>query len=130
MLTVPRQTDPKGTRAREDATVWSEARFKINDGDLIENCMRDAQIVGSGSPEADLLQTTYGPIRPSDVHSAGMNQRKVALVDDCAFGGENQLPKPHRGPLTANELYDLLREPRFQVADVKESTTGEVTCAA
>lgn len=117
---------PQKINAHEENTpICLACPFNINEEDFIGNCMRDAKNVSTCSPQADLLHEVYGPTDYSDVNSDGMKQNKVALVDDCAFHGENQLPRPNPGPLTAYELYRLLCEPRFHTEDANESTTDE-----
>lgn len=109
----------------ENASTWLEAPFNINDGDFIGNCMRDATNASTCSPQADLLHKIYGTTHYNDVHSEGMKQKKVALVDDCAFQGEQQHARRHLGPRTAYELYELLREPRFHIQDTNGSPTDD-----
>lgn len=121
-FSVPQPVDAQ----TENSSILVDEPFNLNDGDFIGNCMRDARNISACSPEAELLREKFGETHHTDVRSPEMNQRKVALVDDCAFNGEEQQPRHHRGPLTAYELYELLREPRFRI----EHSSGSMTDAA
>lgn len=105
------QVDPQ----TENSPSCLVAPFNLNDGEFIGNCMIDSSnSTTTCSLQADVLQKVYGKTDHDDVYSDGMKQKKVALVDDCAFDGKEQRPRRSRGPLTAYELYEFLREPRFR----------------
>lgn len=119
---------PQQINAQEENTpIWLLAPLNINEGEFFGNIMRDPRNVTTCSPQADLLQEIYGKMDYEDVQSAGMKQNKVALVDDCAFEGDNQRFRLSPGPLTAYELYRLLREPRFHIEYANNLTIGDTT---
>lgn len=83
----------------------------------------------SCSPMAVFMDPRFGKLRRSDLQLGRCSQEKNILLDEGTLGDQPRY-RTDKGPLTARELYESIRKPRFQIDEPPGSTPNATTVVA
>lgn len=87
--------------------------LNFDNDSIIRRFMRDPDESLNCTPRADFVERFCGDASPEGLLDEVWSDRNVVLLDDRAFSGEAARSRSSAVPLTALQLYEKLRKPRF-----------------
>lgn len=99
--------------SQDENVTWIETDPDFDVEEVVPIFMR---LDGSTTciPRANFMQQRFGRLRRSDLESAHCSQDANILLDECTFADRPRF-RTNNGPLTARELYERLKRPRFRM---------------